>query len=126
MRMVVKAREHKGPRVGAVPAAMGDCGAREDDWMKYLLMGGMSAGQRIEVKDDRDYLSMEINKSHPGPRLYRGGNQWVPPNITVEHYIKREIKFDGEIYYFFAHESLRTGLDFMRELINGYSPICPL
>jgi hypothetical protein len=36
MRLVVKAREHKGPRVGAVPAAMGDCGIGEDDRMKAL------------------------------------------------------------------------------------------
>jgi hypothetical protein len=34
--MVVKAREHKNTRVGAVPAAMGDCGAREDDRMKKI------------------------------------------------------------------------------------------
>jgi hypothetical protein len=125
MRLVVKAREHKGPRVGALQAAMGDCDIGEDE-MKYLLIGGMSAGQRIEVKDDRDHLSMEINKSHPRPTIAGTVDAWVQPSITVEHYIKREIEFDGEIYFFFAHESLNTGLDFMRELINGYSPICPL
>jgi hypothetical protein len=37
--MVVKAREHKGPRVGALQAAMGDCDIGEDDRMKYLLIG---------------------------------------------------------------------------------------
>lgn len=38
VRLVVKTREHKNPRAGAVPAAMGDCGTREDE-MKYLLIG---------------------------------------------------------------------------------------
>jgi hypothetical protein len=38
VRLVVKSREHKGPRVGAVPAAMGYCGTGGSE-MKYLLIG---------------------------------------------------------------------------------------